>query len=100
MTTLFDAVSGPELDRYLRAVARVVRLSGTPEEAEAFDYPGARLRAFGYDVARHQSAVLIGYPKTNRERDVRRFPAPACGGRRGCARSHAVRPRFAGGARC
>ena len=62
MTTLFDAVSGPELDRHLRAIARVVRLSGTPEEAEAFDYAEAQLRAFGYDVARHESDALIGYP--------------------------------------
>ena len=33
-----DAVSASELDRHLRAVSAEVRLSGSPEEARAFDY--------------------------------------------------------------
>ncbi len=52
MTTLFEAVSGSELDRHLRAISWVVRLSGTPEEGEAF-----------YLVRRHQSDALVGYPR-------------------------------------
>jgi len=63
VTALFDAVVGSELDRHLRAIARVVRLSGTPDEAAAFDYIESELRAFGYQVARHASDALIGYPE-------------------------------------
>src|SRR5688572_24869783 len=63
VTTLFDADEGSELDRHLRAIARVVRLSGTPEEAQAFDYVESQLRGFGYAVARHESDALIGYPE-------------------------------------
>ncbi|MEA2531976.1 MAG: N-acetylated-alpha-linked acidic dipeptidase, partial [Thermomicrobiales bacterium] len=63
MTTLTEAVSGAELDRHLRAISRVVRLSGTAEEAEAFDYIEGQLRAFGYRVNRHASDALIGYPQ-------------------------------------
>ena len=63
MSTLVDAVSGSEIDRHLRAIAAVVRLSGTPEEAAAFDYIESQLRSFGYDVARHESDALIGYPR-------------------------------------
>ena len=63
MTTLFNAVSGVELDRHLRAISRVVRLSGTPEEAEAFDHIESELRGFGYSVSRYQSDALVGYPR-------------------------------------
>jgi hypothetical protein len=63
VTTLFDAVSGAELTRHLQAIARVVRLSGTPEEAEAFDYVEATLRGFGFAVSRYLSDALIGYPR-------------------------------------
>ncbi|HKG26611.1 MAG TPA: hypothetical protein VKB09_13245, partial [Thermomicrobiales bacterium] len=63
MTPIADAVSGAELDRHLRGIARVIRLSGTPEEAEAFDYIEGQLRAFGYRVNRYASDALIGYPQ-------------------------------------
>jgi hypothetical protein len=63
MTAIFNQVSGAELDRHLRGIARVVRLSGTPEEAEAFDYAESQLRAFGFRVERHESDALIGYPQ-------------------------------------
>ncbi|MDP9472924.1 MAG: hypothetical protein M3Q71_20060 [Chloroflexota bacterium] len=62
MTTLVEAVSGSELDWHLRAISRVVRLSGTPEEGEAFDYLASALQGFGYLVTRHQSDALVGYP--------------------------------------
>ena len=63
MVTLFDAVSGSELDRHLRSISQVVRLSGTPEEAEAFDYIESELRRFGYQVSRYESDALAGYPR-------------------------------------
>jgi hypothetical protein len=62
VATLFDAVSGSELDRHLRAVSRMIRLSGTPEEAQAFDYIESALQGFGYRVSRYESDALVGYP--------------------------------------
>lgn len=41
-----------------------MRLSGTPEEAQAFDYIESQLRSWGYDVNRHASDALVGYPLT------------------------------------
>jgi hypothetical protein len=58
-----DDVSLGELDRHLRAVSAEVRLSGSPEEARAFDYIEAQLKNFGYEVNRYQSEALIGYPQ-------------------------------------
>jgi hypothetical protein len=75
VTTLFNAVSGAELDRQLRAVSRVVRLSGTPEEAEAFDHIEREFRGWGYEVNRYASDALIGYPQTASLEIV--SPAPA-----------------------
>ncbi len=63
MDTLADAVSGSELDRHLRAIAAGVRLSGSPDEAAAFDYAETQLRSFGYRVSRYESDALIGYPQ-------------------------------------
>jgi hypothetical protein len=60
--SLRDAVSSAELDRHLRAVAAEVRLSGSPEEARAFDYIQGQLEGWGYDVERFESEALIGYP--------------------------------------
>src|SRR3954453_13804029 len=64
MTSLFNAVNGAELDRFLRGVSRVVRLSGTPEEAAAFDFIEAEFTSWGYQVNRYASDALIGYPQT------------------------------------
>ena len=36
--SLRDAVSVAELERHLQSVTAEVRLSGSPEEARAFDY--------------------------------------------------------------
>ena len=58
-----EAVSAAELDRHLQAVAGEVRLSGSPEEARAFDYIQEELERFGYAVKRYQSEALIGYPR-------------------------------------
>lgn len=65
MTTLFNEVSGSELERHLAGITNVVRLSGTPEEAQAFDYIEAELRSFGFEVTRYESDALIGYPGTS-----------------------------------
>lgn len=62
MSEIVNAVSGAELDRFLRGITHVVRLSGTPEEAEAFDFIEKELKGFGYDVNRYASDALIGYP--------------------------------------
>jgi len=49
-----NSVSASELDRYLRAVSAEVRLSGSPQEARAFDYIQDKLERFGYEVKRFQ----------------------------------------------
>ena len=56
------AVSASELDRHLHAVSAEVRLSGSPQEARAFDYIQDQLERFGYEVERFESEALIGYP--------------------------------------
>jgi hypothetical protein len=58
-----DAVSADELDRHLRAVSAEVRISGSPEEARAFDYIEQQLQNFGYETNRYSSEALIGYPE-------------------------------------
>ena len=60
--SLRNAVSPSELDRHLRAIAAEVRLSGSPQEARAFDYIQDQLERCGFQVARFASEALIGYP--------------------------------------
>src|SRR5690242_18307007 len=55
-------VSLSELKRHLNEIAQYVRLSGTPEEAKAFDHIERELKSWGYDVKRYESDALIGYP--------------------------------------
>jgi peptidase M28-like protein/PA domain-containing protein len=55
-------VSKSELKRHLNEIAQYVRLSGTPEEAKAFDHIERELKSWGYDVNRYESDALIGYP--------------------------------------
>ncbi len=59
---IVDEVSGSELKRHLESIAQYVRLSGTEDEAKAFDYIESELKKFGYDVNRYESDALIGYP--------------------------------------
>ena len=59
---IIDEVSGDELMRHENAIAQYVRLSGSPEEAKAFDYIEEQLKGWGYDVHRYASEALIGYP--------------------------------------
>jgi hypothetical protein len=60
--SILDAVSAHELFRHLRAVSAEARLSGSPEEARAFDYIEGQLNGFGYDAVRYETEALIGYP--------------------------------------
>ncbi len=62
VSKMVDEVSGSELERHLNSIAQYVRLSGTPDEAKAFDYIESELKKFGYDVNRYASDALIGYP--------------------------------------
>jgi hypothetical protein len=55
-------VSISELKRHLNEIAQYVRLSGTPEEAKAFDHIERELKSWGYDVKRYENDALIGYP--------------------------------------
>ncbi len=59
---IVDDVSGSELQRHLNSIAQYVRLSGSADEAKAFDYIESQLKAFGYHVNRYASDALIGYP--------------------------------------
>ena len=59
-----EEVSSDELLRHLQSVASEVRLSGTPEEARAFDYIEGQLAGWGYEVNRYENESLIGYPLT------------------------------------
>ena len=54
---------GRLLMRHLRAVSTEVRLSGSPEEARAFDYIEHELKGWGYDVRRYSLDAYTGYPE-------------------------------------
>lgn len=61
---LADAVSASKLMTYTREVSRWVRLSGSEEEARAFDYLETTLKGFGLAVQRYQHDALISWPGT------------------------------------
>ena len=61
---LADAVSASKLMAYTRGVSRWVRLSGSDEEAHAFDYLETTLKEFGLAVQRYQHDALISWPGT------------------------------------
>lgn len=63
MSSLHTTVSKSELFRHLDGIIQVVRLSGTPEEASAFDYIQHELDRWGYRTERHHHEALIGYPR-------------------------------------
>ncbi len=62
MAAIVEGVSAERLMAHTRAIARWVRLSGTPEEARACDYIAEQLASFGYAVQRHAHPALVGYP--------------------------------------
>jgi hypothetical protein len=51
-----------ELQRHLEAITDEVRLSGTPEEARAFDYIAGQLESWGFTVNRYELDAFTGYP--------------------------------------
>ena len=60
---IVDEVSADRLLAHTAAIARWVRLSGTPDEGRAFDYIAATLEDFGYAVRRFRHPALVGYPR-------------------------------------
>ena len=60
--TLQDAVSASKLMTYTREVSRWVRLSGSDEEARAFDYLETTLKGFGLAVRRFEHDALVSWP--------------------------------------
>jgi len=62
--TLKDAVSASKLMTYTREVSRWVRLSGSDEEARAFDYLETTLKGFGLAVRRYEHDALVSWPGT------------------------------------
>lgn len=60
---LLAQVDGARLMRSVEAIAQNVRLSGTPEEAEAFDYLQTELEALGLDVRRFTRPGYVSLPR-------------------------------------
>lgn len=60
--TLANAVSGPEMMANLREMARWVKLSGTPEELEAFRFLERRMHDYGYRVELLMHDAYISLP--------------------------------------
>ena len=61
---LRDAASASKLMTYTREVSRWVRLSGSEEEAHAFDYLETTLKGFGLAVQRYEHDALVSWPGT------------------------------------
>jgi len=62
--TLIDMVSADELMTSTRTIAHWVRLSGTPDEAKAFDWIERRLRAYGLETTRYAHPGLVSWPES------------------------------------
>src|SRR5947209_10082723 len=61
---LIEAVSADELMASTRAIAQWVRLSGTEEEAKAFDWIENRLKEFGLETRRYAHPALVSWPES------------------------------------
>ena len=61
---LIEAVSADELMDSTRAIAQWVRLSGTDDEAKAFDWIEAKLKGFGLDTHRYAHPGLVSWPES------------------------------------
>jgi hypothetical protein len=57
-----QAVSASRLMEYTREVSREVRMSGSDEEARAFDYLARKLEEFGLEIHRDRHEALISWP--------------------------------------
>ncbi|CAN5624881.1 M28 family peptidase [soil metagenome] len=62
MSIATGPTSVDELQRHLEAITAEVRLSGTPEEARAFDYIARQLESWGFTVNRYELDAFTGYP--------------------------------------
>jgi hypothetical protein len=62
LTDLLEQVSAERMLDDTRALCAEVRLSGSPQEARAFDYLEAKCRALGLEVRRFESETLISLP--------------------------------------
>jgi hypothetical protein len=61
---LAEAVSTERLTESNRAIAQWVRLSGTPEEAQAFDWIEGQLRGYGLETTRYAFPALVSWPES------------------------------------
>jgi hypothetical protein len=61
---LIGSVSADALMASTRTIAQWVRLSGTPDEAKAFDWIEAQLRAYGLRVTRYAHPGLVSWPES------------------------------------
>ena len=62
--TVLDAVSTDRLMEATEAIAQWERLSGTDDEARAFDWIEARLREYGLHPVRHEHPGLVSWPES------------------------------------
>lgn len=60
---LIAEVSADRLMESTRAISQWVRLSGTPDEAKAFDWVEKQMRAYGYAVTRYAHPGLVSWPE-------------------------------------
>jgi hypothetical protein len=61
-----DGLTRDELVEYVTEMAKGVRLSGSEDEARAFDYAERFFRNLGYDIYRGAPELLVGYPVRSR----------------------------------
>jgi len=60
--SLVDSVSTDKLMASTTTISQWVRLSGTPEEARAFDWIEGQLRNYGLEVTRYKFPALVSWP--------------------------------------
>lgn len=60
--SLVGDVSGDRLMEYTGTIAQWVRLSGSEDEAKAFDYVAATCEGFGMTVRRYEVEALVSWP--------------------------------------
>ncbi len=60
--TLLEQVSAERMLRFTEEIARWVRLSGSPEEREAFAYIAGQLKEWGFEIEEHAPTCLTSWP--------------------------------------
>ncbi len=63
-SALIEAVSADELMNSTRSIAQWVRLSGTEEEAKAFDWIEQKLKDYGLETHRYSHPALVSWPES------------------------------------